>query len=297
MYKAALPHGGGWKRQVASWLEEDAPSFDIGGLVVGEAEQEATLYMKEPGVLAGVPFAEEVWRQCGLRWEWLVREGEYLAPPAGGKLVAAKVYGPANRLLEAERVALNILARSSDITTRCHRIQELASAVGFPGIIAGTRKTTPGFRIVEKYAMAVGGCDMHRYDLSSMVMLKDNHVWASESITAAVHRARQFGGFALKIEVETQSEAEAREAILAGADVVMLDNFEPKDLQAVAAKLKHDLKEHFVGSTKVLLECSGGLTEHNLGSYLCPDVDIYSTSWIHQGAPVVDFSLKVVPQA
>lgn len=286
MYRAVLPHGGAWKRQISSWIEEDAPSFDIGGLVVGSDIKNAQLYMKQDGILSGTPFAEEVWKQCGLTYKWLVSEGTRVEV-GHGKKVIAELEGPANQLLLAERVSLNILARASGISTRSRRIAELAQAANYPGIIAGTRKTTPGFRIVDKYAMAVGGVDMHRYDLSSMVMLKDNHIWSTGSITRAVHTARDFGGFALKIEVECQSEAEAEEAIAAGADVVMLDNFSPEGLRTAAASLKANHGQ------KVLLECSGGLTEENIGSYLCRDIDIYSTSWIHQGTPVVDFSLKI----
>jgi nicotinate-nucleotide pyrophosphorylase (carboxylating) len=152
---------------------------------------------------------------------------------------------------------------------------------GYNGILAGTRKTTPGFRLVEKYGMLVGGIDAHRYDLSSMIMLKDNHIWSKGwginkfadlgSITEAVQAARSVGGFSLKIEVEVQTEADADEAITAGADIVMLDNFDGPGLQAAASSIRQRWK---LGTNedslqnKVLLECSGGLTEENLASYL-----------------------------
>lgn len=137
--------------------------------------------------------------------------------------------------------------------------------------------------------MLVGGCDTHRYDLSSMVMLKDNHIWATGSITNAVKNARAVCGFAVKIEVECLSEDEATEAIEAGADVIMLDNFKGDGLKMCAQSLKNKWngKKHF------LLECSGGLNLDNLEEYLCDDIDIYSTSSIHQGTPVIDFSLKL----
>lgn len=285
MYKAALPYGGGWKKQVAAWIEEDVPSFDVGGLVVGSKVSEATVWCKSPGVLAGVPFANEVFLQCGLEVNWLVDEGKMLdAPP---KQAVARVKGPVCQLLLAERTALNLLSRSSGIASRSRLIVDAARKSGYKGMIAGTRKTTPGLRIVEKYAMAVGGVDMHRYDLSSMVMLKDNHVWSTGSITNAVKNARDFVGFSVKIEVECQSEQEAEEAIIAGADVVMLDNLTPEGLHAAAASLK---KRHGSG---VLVECSGGLTLENISAFLSNDVDIYSTSSVHQGVPVVDFSMKI----
>ncbi|KAI9771473.1 MAG: nicotinate-nucleotide diphosphorylase (carboxylating) [Geoglossum simile] len=143
---------------------------------------------------------------------------------------------------------------------------------GYTGLLAGTRKTTPGFRLVEKYGMLIGGIDPHRHDLSAMVMLKDNHIWSTGSITNAVKAARAAAGFALKIEVECQSEKEADEAAEAGADVVMLDNFKPEGVKAAAAKLKERWRERGMGH--VLLECSGGLSEENFTEYLsngaCP---------------------------
>lgn len=132
---------------------------------------------------------------------------------------------------------------------------------GWKGIIAGTRKTTPGFRIVEKYALLVGGVDTHRYDLSSMVMLKDNHIWASGSIEGAIKKAKEVAGFSLKIEVEVSSYEDAAKAIQAGADIVMLDNFKPKDLAECAKRLKSDFKLPF------LIEGSGGLTIENVQDY------------------------------
>jgi nicotinate-nucleotide pyrophosphorylase (carboxylating) len=180
-------------------------------------------------------------------------------------------------------------------------------AQGWTGILAGTRKTTPGFRVVEKYGILVGGADPHRHDLSHMTMLKDNHVWACanngaaaggktnpESIAAAIPKAiaaaKAAGGFATKVEVEVRSLEEADAAIGAGADVVMLDNFTPEGVR-VAAKT---LKESWKGTGRsFLVEVSGGLTEENAAAYACPDVDILSTSSIHQGTGIVDFSLKV----
>jgi nicotinate-nucleotide pyrophosphorylase (carboxylating) len=289
----ALPVDGKWRQQVTDWLTEDVPSFDIGGYVVGDDVKNATLLCKQSGVLAGVPFAAEVFRQCGLQVEWLYDEGTEIdiAKVQGGKVPVAKVKGPARAILLAERTALNLLARSSGIASVSRNILRLAKNANYTGIIAGTRKTTPGLRLVEKYAMVVGGVDPHRYDLSSMVMLKDNHIWSTGSIRHAVETARRFAGFSTKIEVEVQSEAEADEAISAGADVVMLDNFSGDNLKVVAASLKRKWVE--AGKKSVLLECSGGLREENITEFLCNDIDIYSTSMVHQGTGVIDFSLKI----
>lgn len=288
---------------ITAWLAEDTPSFDYGGFVVGSAPRTAHLLCKSPGILAGIPFFDEVFRQLECTVVWHFDEGTFLDPtkPANGtntsgssgsgsgKIKVATVTGPTRKLLLGERVALNCLARCSGIATKSRRVLDLVRAEGYTGILAGTRKTTPGFRLVEKYGMLVGGIDGHRHDLSSMTMLKDNHVWAKGSITAAVHAARSVGGFAVKIEVECQSEDEADEAIAAGADVVMLDNFGGEGLKLAA----RSLRERWRGKREFLIESSGGLTEENVRGYICRDVDVISTSSVHQGVAHVDFSLKI----
>ncbi|KAI8273735.1 Nicotinate-nucleotide pyrophosphorylase [Colletotrichum sp. SAR11_240] len=283
-----------WKTLVTAWLAEDTPSFDYGGFVVGSAPRTATLWGKSGGIVAGRPFVDEIFRQCDCAVEWHVKEGSHIelrghggAPK--GKMAVATVTGPTRGLLLGERVALNTLARCSGVASMTRGMLVNLRAAGYRGVLAGTRKTTPGFRLVEKYGMMVGGADAHRHDLSSMIMLKDNHVWSKGSITNAVRAAKSVGGFSLKVEVEVQSEAEADEAIEAGADVVMLDNFTGEGVKVAA----RSLKERWAGKRHFLVEVSGGLTLENVENYVCNDVDIVSTSAIHQGVPHVDFSLKV----
>lgn len=293
-YANLLPVNGQWKQQITDFLSEDVPSFDYGAFVVGNKEETGSLYLKQSGLICGVPFAAEVFKQCNLEVEWHYKEGDFISEDKlaenKGKIVVATVKGHANDILLSERTALNLLARASGVATQSFITKKLADENGYTGLIAGTRKTTPGLRVLEKYSMLVGGVDPHRYDLSSMVMLKDNHITSTGSITTAVQRARSVCGFAVKVEVEVSSEADAKEAIDAGADVIMLDNFKGSELQEVAKSLK----KHYEGKNKAfLLECSGGLTLQNLSSYLCNDIDIYSTSSIHQGTGVIDFSLKI----
>jgi nicotinate-nucleotide pyrophosphorylase (carboxylating) len=261
--------------EITAWLAEDTPSFDYGGFVVGSAPRTAQLLCKSSGILAGVPFFDEVFRQLDCKVEWHITEGTYVDTDAkGGKVKVATVSGPTRKLLLGERVALNTLARCSGVATKSRRLLDMVRGAGYNGIIAGTRKTTPGFRLVEKYGMLVGGIDGHRHDLSSMIMLKDNHIWAKGSITNAVKAARS------------------------------VDNFNGEGLK-VAAK---SLKTRWQGKREVLLESSGGLTEHNVKEYInngkmdqCragtglmfTDIDIISTSSVHQGVPHVDFSLKI----
>ncbi|KAG7377161.1 hypothetical protein PHYPSEUDO_012069 [Phytophthora pseudosyringae] len=277
-----------WTKHVQLWLEDDIPSFDVGGFVVGEAEETALLLGKSEGVLAGVPFFTEVFRSLGCQVEWLLHEGDEVRPSSvpGGKLPVAKVTGKCRQLLLGERTALNILTRASGVATQARRSVEQARALGWKGHVAGTRKTTPGFRLVEKYALLVAGASTHRHDLSQMVMLKDNHVWAAGSITKAVHKAKVAAGFSMKIEVECRRIEEAQEAANAGADIVMLDNFEPEQLKATAAELKKQFPH-------LLIEASGGITPATLGQYVSPDVDIVSQGKLTQGYPCLDFSLKI----
>lgn len=201
----------------------------------------------------------------------------------------ATVKGPCRFVLLGERVALNILARCSGVATAARSLKTRIEALRPGMILAGTRKTTPGFRLVEKYAMSVGGCDTHRMDLSSMIMLKDNHIQASGSIGSAVRAAKKVGGFSLKVDVECSDADQADEAIEADADVVMLDNLEPCD----AERISKALRDKWRGKRSFLLEISGGLTPSNIGNYVLPSIDILSSSCIHQGVPHVDFSLKV----
>ncbi|KFA80811.1 hypothetical protein S40288_04777 [Stachybotrys chartarum IBT 40288] len=277
-----------WKTTVTAWLAEDTPSLDYAGFVVGEGPRTAALWGKSAGVIAGRPFFDEVFAQCGCTVEWHADEGAEL-DLAGGNMKVATVRGPVRGILLGERVALNTLARCSGIATRSRSLVAKLRDAGYRGIVAGTRKTTPGFRLVEKYGMLAGGADAHRMDLSSMVMLKDNHVWSRGSITDAVAAAKSVAGFSVKIEVEVQSEEEADEAIAAGADVVMLDNFSPDGVRVAA----RSLKEKWKGERRFLLEISGGLKSDNVAPYVCQDIDIISTSSIHQGVPHVDFSLKI----
>ncbi|KAK0498560.1 Quinolinate phosphoribosyl transferase [Armillaria luteobubalina] len=275
-----------WKPQVTAWLAEDTPSFDYGGYVVGEVEREAFLFGK--GKIACSPSRISIlhrsFRSVGLV-EWHIKEGETFEPIKH----VATVKGKARHLLLGERVALNMLARCSGIATQSKKIKDLARGYGYNGIIAGTRKTTPGFRLVEKYGMLVGGIDPHRHDLSSMIMLKDNHIWSSGSITAAIQQARSVGGFSLLLDVEVGSEAEADEAIDAGADIVMLDNIEGEELVSVA----RTLKQKWQGQRKFLFETSGNITEANLQARAINEIDILSTSVVHQSVQHIDFSLKI----
>lgn len=276
---------------VSGWLQDDIPShFDVGGYVVGSTVQTAELWMKSPGVLAGVPFFDAVFAACGecsVEWEDDAIEGTSF-DVRGGKIKLATVTGPVSHLLRGERTALNSMSRCSGVATLSQKCVEIAKSENWHGEVAGTRKTTPGFRLVEKYGLLVGGASTHRLDLSQMVMLKDNHVWScGGSIEAAVKKARGVSGFSQKIEVECQSLEEALVAAGAGADVVMLDNFAPE-------RLKEDARTFKEKYPHVKVEASGGITMETMAGYFSEHVDVISQGKLTQGYDCVDFSLKIV---
>lgn len=276
------PH---WKDEVKRWIRDDMPSLDVGGFVVGDGLRTAHLYGKSDGILAGRPFFDAVFESLGCEVEWRLEEGQRV-DASGGKVLVAVVRGPARNLLIGERTALNTLSRASGVATSARAARDVADGLGWRGHVAGTRKTTPGFRIVEKYALLIGGAATHRLDLSQMVMLKDNHIWSCGSITGAVQRARSAAGFSAKVEVEARSLGEAVEAAAAGADIVMLDNFAPAALKKAARTMKERYPH-------VLIEASGGITVDTMAEYLSNDVDIISQGKLTQGYPALDFSLKV----
>ncbi|KAL7531165.1 hypothetical protein ACHAXR_003879 [Thalassiosira sp. AJA248-18] len=278
---------------VSVWLQDDIPShFDVGGYVVGSTIQTAELWMKSSGVLAGIPFFDAVFAACGecsIQWEDDAIEGKFFNGNNNNeKIKLATVTGPVSHLLRGERTALNSLSRCSGVATLSHSCVQIAKTHNWTGEVAGTRKTTPGFRLVEKYGLLVGGASTHRLDLSQMVMLKDNHIWAcGGSIEAAVKKARGVSGFSQKIEVECQSLEEALTAAGAGADVVMLDNFTPD-------KLKRDAKVFKEKYPHVTVEASGGITIETMAEYFSEHVDVISQGKLTQGYDCVDFSLKIV---
>jgi len=268
-------------------MQDDHPSFDVGGHVVGAGIKSAQLLLKSPGVFAGKPFFEAVFENmdCKIEWQSAAVEGDCIDASGANKICLAIVTGAVNCLLRGERTALNTLSRCSGVATASRKAREAAG--DWQGWVAGTRKTTPGFRMVEKYGLLVGGAATHRLDLSQMVMLKDNHIWSAGSITLAVQMARKAAGFSQKIEVECQSLDEALEAAAAGADIVMLDNFEPD-------QLKKDAKTFKESFPHVLVEASGGITTETMPLFLSEHVDVVSQGKLTQGYECLDFSLKII---
>jgi nicotinate-nucleotide pyrophosphorylase (carboxylating) len=275
---------------VTEWLREDIPSFDVGGSVVGSRPVEATFFVKSKLLIAGFPFAEAVFSRLGCKVAWTVSEGSTIQGSSAARIPIGHVTGPANRVLQGERTALELLTRCSACATYARQCVDAAAKANprWKGSVAATRKTTPGsFRSVEKYGSIVGGADPHRYSLSSMVMLKDNHIDIAGSITNAVGAARRLAGFSTKIEVECRSLEDALEAAKAGAEVVMLDNFSPTQAAKAIPKIRQICPT-------VIVELSGGITRETVGSYAIDGVDVVSIGMITHGPPPLDISMKIV---
>ena len=234
---------------------------------------------KSPGVLAGLPYLEAAFRLIDplVRVEALREEGHRLA---GGSTVAT-VAGNARSILSAERVALNFLQRLSGIATTTASAVEAARP--FNTVITDTRKTTPGLRMAEKYAVTVGGGKNHRLGLDDGILIKDNHIKAAGGITNAISMARKKAGHLLKIEVETETLDEVRDAVECGADVIMLDNMGLAELRE-AVKLV---------AGRALTEASGGITPGMVADVAATGVDIISLGWITHSALPLDISLEV----
>lgn len=292
------------QEQARIWIKEDLPHFDLQGFVCGDAPVVSKIFCKSPGVLAGVPFVNAVLQELQCTPNWFCMEGEWL-DTSKGPIEVAYVGGSAVNVLVAERVVLNILSRCSGVATKSRRVRRKLNDLGWEGFIAGSRKTTPGFRMVEKYGLLVGGAATHRYDLSHMIMLKDNHVTICGSMAKAIQKVKAVAGFSSKIEVESRTLEEALEAAKEGVDIIMLDNFQPqvrgkrfdwvfsnRDLQDIAEASKY-LKLKY---PHILIEASGGITEENAFRYAKLTVDIISMSSLVQGYEAVDFSMKVLPK-
>ena len=313
--------------KLMDWVREDIPALDVGSSIVGSAPKRSTIFFKKsenegdlPVVVSGIPILTILFENCftELTVKWLVKEGDNLSDAtlvenlisqygqtlkypsqsqcSKRKVPIAVVDGPAYQLLQAERLSLNILSHMCGISSISYRINQLRlqaikNGGAFRGEIAATRKTTPGLRLFEKYSVMVGGCKPHRVDLSQMVMLKDNHIDAcGGSIAKCVKKAKALTGLnTQKIEVECRSIEEAREAAMAGADIIMLDNF-----NATQAKEASDvLVQEF---PNVIIEVSGGLNPTTVLPYLelCGNVHVLSMGILTEGGGVkVDFSMKI----
>lgn len=261
-------------------LQEDITGEDVttNAILPEDCQGEAELLCKQDGIIAGLdvfarPFTlldDKVW------FEFFVKDGDEVHK--GQKL--AKVVGSMRAILSAERVGLNYLQRMSGIATYTHQVAALLEGTGMT--LVDTRKTTPNMRVFEKYAVTVGGGKNHRYNLSDGVLLKDNHISAAGGVAKAIAMAKAYAPFVRKIEVETETLGMVREAVEAGADIIMLDN------------MSHDMMKEAVAliDGRAETECSGNVTKENIAALADIGVDYISSGALTHSAPILDLSLK-----
>jgi len=266
---------------VAAWLSEDVGRGDrtTEAVVVPDASGRARIEARSQTVVAGLDVARVCFEHAGGGVDWFPQcaDGDAVAPGA----VLALMSGPLRTILTGERTALNILARLSGIATMTRRYVEAVH--GTPTQVVDTRKTTPGLRLFEKYAVRVGGGRNHRFGLDDGILIKDNHVAAAGGVSQAVRLARAGVPHGLRIEVEVTDLAELDEALSAGADAVLLDNMSPQGVSQAVTR----------AGGKVLLEASGGVTLENIRAYAETGVDLVSVGALTHSAQSADLALEV----
>lgn len=264
-------------------LEEDTGLGDVTSRAIFPRTHRsvAVIAARQDLVLCGVEVAARVFARLdpGLKVRTLARDGQRLKPGA----LALRVAGSTASILTAERTALNFLQRLSGIATQAARY---AAAVKGTGVrIVDTRKTTPGWRALEKYAVRTGGCGNHRGSLGEQVLIKDNHIAAAGSLTRAVRLCRAAAAHGTKIEVEAKTLAEVREAVRAGADIILFDNMNPATVRSAVKAV----------AGRALIEVSGGVTFATLRDYALPGVDLISVGALTHTVAAADLSLDVKP--
>ena len=261
-------------------LHEDISSEDVTtNAVMREAvDGEVDLICKQDGVIAGLDVFKRVFELLDdkVRVEFYCKDGDEVK----NKQLMGKVYGDIRVLLSGERVALNYLQRMSGIATYTRQVAKLLE--GSKVTLLDTRKTTPNCRVFEKYAVRVGGGCNHRYNLSDGVLLKDNHIGAAGSITKAITMAKEYAPFVRKIEIEVETLEQVKEAVEAGADIIMLDNMTPEVMKQAVELI----------DGRAQTECSGNITKENIARIREIGVDFVSSGALTHSAPILDISMK-----
>ena len=261
-------------------LQEDITSEDVSTNSVMPTEVKGTvdLIAKEDGIIAGLDVYARVFQMLDEKTEidFKCKDGDEVKK---GELMAT-LTGDIRVLLSGERVALNYLQRMSGIATYTRQVAKLLE--GSKVTLLDTRKTTPNCRVFEKYAVRVGGGCNHRYNLSDGVLLKDNHIGAAGSITKAITMAKEYAPFVRKIEIEVETLEQVKEAVEAGADIIMLDNMTPEVMKQAVELI----------DGRAQTECSGNITKENIARIREIGVDFVSSGALTHSAPILDISMK-----
>lgn len=272
------------RKQIRLWLEEDIGTGDVTTVTTIPLEQvsKGIIHVKEDGIVCGLRIAQEVFAavDASLRFETKVVEGSSVHKGT----ILAEVEGNTRSILLGERLSLNLMQRLSGIATKTH---EFVTALdGLPTRLVDTRKTTPGHRLLEKYAVRVGGGYNHRFGLYDAVMIKDNHIKGSGGITQAVQAARQNIPHTMKIEVEVENFEQLHEALQAGADIIMLDNMVPVKMKEAVSIIKSK-------APHIVVEGSGSVTPQTIKAMAETGVDVISVGRLTYSVAALDISLDL----
>ncbi|VUT26508.1 MAG: nicotinate-nucleotide pyrophosphorylase [Candidatus Methanolliviera sp. GoM_oil] len=265
--------------ELEAFIEEDVGFCDLSSVTVPDIDVDAKIIAKEEGILAGLAEAREIFSYFELKTSSESSDGSKIED--GTTII--NVSGSSRSILTAERLAINFLGRMSGIATLTGKLVKRSSG---NAVIAGTRKTTPGFRRYEKKAIVLGGGDPHRFNLSDAVMIKDNHIKVA-GLKGAIE-ASKGAGFTKKIEVEVESLEDALIAAGLGVHIIMLDNMTPEAIEETIRSLSDaGLRD------RILLEASGGITIENVGRYADTGVDVISVGSLTTAARWLDFGLYI----
>lgn len=266
---------------IRSALIEDIGFGDVttDSLIDENQMSHARFIAKEDGILAGIDVAKRVFEILGENVKFVKNESDGSFIKRGE--IIAEVDGHTRILLKGERVALNIMQRMSGIATKTHNMCELVK--DYDVRIVDTRKTLPGFRMLDKYSVTAGGGTNHRINLSDLILIKDNHIKAVGSITKAVELARQKSPFTVKVEVEVESIEQLKEALSAHADIIMLDNMDIETMKKAVS----------IADKKALIEASGNIDETTVRNVASTGVDIISSGSLTHSVKALDISMKL----
>ena len=245
----------------------------------------ARIISKEEGILSGVELSSSIFQEFSIKTIIRKFDGEGVVADD----IIMEIEGDARTILSLERTVLNIIMRMSGISTITRKLVEIVRKVDNRIIVAGTRKTTPGLQFFEKEAIRLGGGDTHRFRLDDSILIKDNHIAIVGSVKTAVEKAKEYVSFTKKVEVEVESTGDALEAVISGADIVMLDNMYPNEVRNVVNVLGNKNLRN-----KILIEVSGGINPDNILDYAKTGVDVISTGYITHSARSLDMSLEIL---
>ena len=264
------------------WLAEDIPLWDITTSLLPNYKAKGKIFAKQEGIIAGLFLVKRAFEMVGADIKLLVEEGSKVA----NKTPIVSFTGNIHSLLQIERLSLNILGRLSGIATQTDLMINIAKQYN-PNIrICATRKTAPGLAKYDKYAITKGGGDTHRFNLSDMILLKENHLKMFKSITEAIENAKSKTSFSKKIEVEVKNKEEALEAVTTGADIIMLDNFKPVNVKLVIPTIKNV-------NPSVLIELSGNINLENVELYAVEGVDLISSGALTHTVKNFDLTMLI----